>query len=149
MMALAGPRPAGRGIAAQGGRVPVAPRARAQRAAAGAHGRRAAATASVTLYGSQGSRSPLCNWYMHECGVDFEMAAPRDPSNPHPMGQVPALRDGDVALFESGAILAYLADAYGGADTPAERADITKWLVFANATLDPVLFKVSARARVL
>ena len=146
MMALAGARPAGRGIAAQGGRVPVAPRARARRAAAP---RRAAATASVTLYGSQGSRSPLCNWYMHECGVDFEMAAPRDPSNPHPMGQVPALRDGDVALFESGAILAYLADAYGGADTPAERADITKWLVFANATLDPVLFKVSARARVL
>lgn len=62
---------------------------------------------------------------------------------------VPALRDGDgVELFESGAILAYLADAYGGADTPVARASVGKWLVWANATLDPCCFKETPDGKV-
>ena len=80
-------------------------------------------------------------------------AAPSDASNPHPFKQVPALRDddGDVAIFESGAVLAYLADKYGGEaySTPERRAAHNAWVVWANATLDPVLFLENERGGVV
>ena len=30
-----------------------------------------AAPAGLTVYGNQGSRSPLVNWYLHEIGQEF------------------------------------------------------------------------------
>jgi|LauGreDrversion2_2_1035103.scaffolds.fasta_scaffold725789_1 glutathione S-transferase len=32
--------------------------------------------------------------------------------NPHPWNQIPCLKDNDIVIFESGAILMYLADKY-------------------------------------
>lgn len=91
------------------------------------------------LYGSQQSRSPLVNWYANEIGVELEMM-PSRPSK-HPFQQVPFLTDGDdIEVFESGAILLYLADAYGGQSTPAKRAAHTKWVVWAQAELDGLCF---------
>jgi glutathione S-transferase/alpha,alpha-trehalase len=52
-------------------------------------------------------------------------------------------------MFESGAILAYLADAYGGLDTPQKRAAVQPWLVWANASLDPCVFKENERGQVI
>merc|ERR1719480_231045 len=67
------------------------------------------------------------------------MAAPR-PSN-HPFGQVPFLTDdGGVEVFESGAILLYLADKYGDATTAEARAQYTKWVVWSNSELDGLCF---------
>ena len=43
----------------------------------------------------------------------------------------------------------YIADCYGGLDTPAKRADANKWVVWANASLDPVLFIENERGQVL
>ena len=91
------------------------------------------------LHGSQQSRSPLVNWYANEIGVELEMM-PSRPSN-HPFQQVPFLTDdGGVEVFESGAILLYLADAYGGHSTPAKRAEYTKWVVWTQAELDGLCF---------
>ena len=104
-----------------------------------AGGRRAAIVRmGPALHGSQQSRSPLVNWYAAEAGIELEMQPPR-PSN-HPFGQVPFLTDGDVEVFESGAILLYLADAYGGATTAAQRAAYTKWVVWSNSELDGLCF---------
>ena len=64
----------------------------------------------LILYGSQGSRSPLVNWYLHELNVKYEMG--NRMNNPHPWGQVPCLEDSETVIFESGAILMYLADKY-------------------------------------
>ena len=89
------------------------------------------------------------DWYLHELDVPFDAKSPGDPNNPHPFGQIPALRDGEVEAWESGAILMYLADRYGGLDTPAKRADANKWVVWANASLDPVLFIENERGQVL
>jgi glutathione S-transferase len=81
---------------------------------------------TVELFGSQGSRSPLINWYLHEINCDFRMAGPQS-VNPHPFGQIPAIRDGETAVFESGAILMYLADKYGGLDSSEKRAAVSAW----------------------
>lgn len=90
------------------------------------------------LHGSQQSRSPLVNWFCLEAGIDFEMAAPRP--SPHPFGQVPCLVDGDAVVFESGAILLYLLDTYGEKGTPAEKAAMMSWVVWANSELDGLCF---------
>ena len=69
----------------------------------------------LTLYGSQQTRSPLVNWYLEEKSIPFTQKAPRPSA--HPFGQTPFLTDdGGIEVFESGAILLYIADAYGGND---------------------------------
>ena len=92
----------------------------------------------VTLYGSQQTRSPLVNWYLLENKIPFTQKAPR-PSN-HPFGQSPYLTDdGNVEIFESGAILLYLSDKYVSKDA-IERASWTKWVVWANSELEELCF---------
>lgn len=65
-----------------------------------------------------------------------------------PTGQVPGLIDTEtgVALFESSAILIYLAEKYGrflpGLDHPAERAETLKWLLFEAASLTPQMLDI-------
>lgn len=94
---------------------------------------------AARLHGHQQTRSPLVNWYCHEAGIELEMRDPR-PSL-HPFGQVPHLSDdGGVEVFESGAILLYLADKYGGLGTPEERAKYSKWVVWANSSLEELCF---------
>lgn len=80
------------------------------------------------------------NWFAEEVGIPLQK--PSSQPNPHPFGQVPCLTDDDgaVQVFESGAILLYLADRYGGESTPQSRAAYTKWVVYANATLDGLCF---------
>jgi hypothetical protein len=51
---------------------------------------------TVEVFGSQGSRSPLVNWYLYEIKTPFQMA-PRE-RNPHPFGQIPCLKDGDIEV---------------------------------------------------
>ena len=93
---------------------------------------------ALKLHGSQGSRSPLVNWYLEELNVQYEMAPPK-PSD-HPFGQIPYLTDGSVGVFESGAILLYIADKFDDkCTTPEQRAKFTKWVLWANSSSDPDL----------
>eukprot|EP01035_Chromulina_nebulosa_P018295 gene18295-23977_t len=94
----------------------------------------------IFLYGSVQTRSPLVNWYLIELNIPFTQKPPR-PSN-HPFGQIPFLTDknNQVEIFESGAILLYLADEYGGYSNSIERASYTKWVVWANSELDALCF---------
>ena len=84
----------------------------------------------LTLYGSQGSRSPLVNWGAHEVGVPITMA-PSLQENPHPFKQIPCLVDDeDVLVFESGAILQYIYSQSSASktDSPQRQAAITSWI---------------------
>jgi glutathione S-transferase len=53
----------------------------------------------------------------------------------NPFGQVPTIQDGDVTLFDSNAILVYLASRYGDAswlpDDPLGAAAVQRWLSLA------------------
>lgn len=61
----------------------------------------------------------------------------------NPMGRVPVLQDGDVTMFESQAILRYLAAQYGSDSfwpaSPAARAPVDQWMEWAKINLYPTL----------
>ncbi|WP_187430230.1 Glutathione S-transferase GST-4.5 [Roseobacter fucihabitans] len=60
----------------------------------------------------------------------------------NPAGKIPVLETRDGALFETGAILLWLADRHGGlgpAPTAPGRGDMLKWLFFLSNTLHPAL----------
>lgn len=65
----------------------------------------------------------------------------------NPNGKLPVLQDGDFVLWESNAMLGYLA-AKGGRDdlapsTPRERADVDRWLAWHNAHFGPAVRMVA------
>jgi GSH-dependent disulfide-bond oxidoreductase len=58
----------------------------------------------------------------------------------NPNGKVPAIVDGDVTVFDSNAILLYLADKTGRflpANTPAARGPMYSWLMFIGTGVGP------------
>lgn len=66
-----------------------------------------------------------------------------------PNGRIPALTDGDVRLFESGAILQYLGRKSGRfyATDEAKRAEIDAWLFWQVAGLGPMTSQINWFAR--
>ena len=58
----------------------------------------------------------------------------------NPNGKVPAIIDGEAAVFDSNAILLYLAEKTGKflpANTPANRGELLSWLMFAATGVGP------------
>ena len=111
----------------------------------------------LKLYGGARSRASIVKWYLEEIGVPYEFVMLDMQAGAHlqpdfleinPIGKVPAIADGDFKLWESGAILLYLAQKYG--KMPAsleEQAQIVQWVMFANATLGPGIFVEASRDR--
>ncbi len=66
----------------------------------------------------------------------------------NPTARVPTLVDGDVVLWESNAILVYLAEKFPGqlyvGKTPAERGDVARWMFMNAAHLSPALARIFA-----
>lgn len=87
-------------------------------------------------------------WACEEIGrpyasVLLDATHPRGPdyTSWQPFGQVPAWRDAEVQLFESGAILLYLAHKtgeFGGRD-PRAHIDVLQWLMWQVGGLGPML----------
>jgi glutathione S-transferase len=65
----------------------------------------------------------------------------------NPNGLVPVLVDGDFVLWESNAILTYLASRYGSpaliSTDARRRADIDRWLHWESAHMGPAIAKVA------
>lgn len=103
----------------------------------------------LKLYGSARSRAAIIQWYLEEIGhpyefvtLDFAAGEHRQPAflAINPFGKMPAIVDGDFPLWESGAILLYLAEKYGPALSVETKSTITQWVLFANSTLFQGIF---------
>lgn len=111
----------------------------------------------LKLYGAARSRASIVKWYLEELEIPYEFVSLDMQSGEHrqpeylkinPMGKVPAIVDGDFQLWESGAILLYLAEKYEKTPPSAEkRAEYSQWILFANATLGPGIFVEATRER--
>ena len=57
----------------------------------------------------------------------------------HPFGQIPTYEEGDLALFESGAIVFHIAERHAGLlpDDPNARARAIIWMFAALSTVEP------------
>ncbi|MEP2861858.1 glutathione S-transferase N-terminal domain-containing protein, partial [Parvibaculum sp.] len=98
----------------------------------------------LTLYHCNGSRSMRSLWLLHEMGIEFElkelpfsMEGLRTPEylSVSPLGRVPCLVDGDVSVFESGAIAQYLGEHYDPESKlhrPAGHAERAEWLIWLH-----------------
>ncbi|MGG6264969.1 glutathione S-transferase family protein [Leptolyngbya sp. AN03gr2] len=109
----------------------------------------------LKLYGGARSRASIVQWYLEELEIPYEFVMLDMQAGEHrqpdfceinPFAKVPAIVDGDLKLWESGAILLYLHDRYGQADLN-QRAIAAQWVLFANATLGPGVFVESNRER--
>lgn len=105
----------------------------------------------ITLVHVPLSRSLRVRWLLEELGIPHQVETRRfaDLKQPehlarHPLGKVPALIDGDLVLFESGAILQHLLERYGEGrlepkrGTP-ERSRFWQWFHYAEASVTPPL----------
>lgn len=87
-------------------------------------------------------------WALEEVGLDYRVEyLPQGTQKmpPHrrrqPFGQVPTYEEGDLTLFESGAIVLHIADRAPGLlpDGPDARAKATQWVIAALNTIEPHL----------
>jgi glutathione S-transferase len=111
----------------------------------------------LKLYGGARSRASIVQWYLEEIAIPYEFVILDLQAEEHlqpefleinPIGKVPAIVDGDFKLWESGAILLYLAQKYGKMpETLEQQAQIVQWVIFANATLGPGIFVEASRER--
>jgi len=105
----------------------------------------------LRLYFAPGNASLAPHLLLRELGqpfdlvpVDRDRGAHRSPDylRLNPNGLIPVLEDGDLVLYETGAILLHLADVHPGfAPAPGtpERAQYYKWMVWLTNTLQAML----------
>lgn len=112
----------------------------------------------ITVHHLNNSRSQRILWLLEELGLPYEvkryqrdaktMLAPRELLAVHPLGKSPVIRDGELVLAESGAIVEYLATRYAsGLLVPEERTSehlrYVYWLHFAEGSaMPPLLMKL-------
>ncbi len=102
------------------------------------------------------ARDMRVRWALEEVGQPYDVrlvsfAQMKEPAHlaRQPFGQIPAYEEGQLSLFESGAIVLHLAEQHPGllpTDAPA-RARAISWMFAAVSTLEPPLVECSmARA---
>lgn len=105
----------------------------------------------MKIHHAPNSRSVRALWLFNELGLPYELEiyplgdkSMRTPEylKVHPLGRVPALEDGDLTIFESGAIVQYVLDKYGdGTMVPATRSPdyptYLQWLHYAEGMMMP------------
>lgn len=112
----------------------------------------------VVVHHLNNSRSQRVLWLLEELGVPYEvkryerdaktMLAPSSLIAIHPLGKSPVIVDGGITVAESGAIIEYLVDRYGGGRLvppagTAQRQRYTYWLHYAEGSaMSPLLLKL-------
>ncbi len=92
------------------------------------------------------ARDMRVRWALEEVGQPYEVRlvsfkAMKEPAHLalHPFGQIPTYEEGDLALFESGAIVFHIAERHGGLlpEDPNARARAITWMFAALNTVEP------------
>jgi glutathione S-transferase len=101
------------------------------------------------------ARDTRVRWALEEVGQPYEVRlvsfkAMKEPAHLalHPFGQIPTYEEGDLALFETGAIVFHIAQRHAGLlpDNPEPRARAITWMFAALSTVElPILELANAR----
>src|SRR6202451_4574993 len=98
------------------------------------------------------ARDMRVRWALEEVGQPYEVrlvsfAAMKESTHRalHPFGQIPTYEEGDLALFESGAIVFHLAERHAGLlpDDANARARAITWMFAAVNTVEPPILDLS------
>jgi glutathione S-transferase len=98
------------------------------------------------------ARDMRVRWAFEEVGQPYDVrlvsfAAMKQPAHLalHPFGQIPTYEDGDLALFESGAIILHIAERHAGLlpDDANARARAIAWMFAALNTVEPPIVERS------
>lgn len=117
----------------------------------------------MKLYFAPNTRAVRPRWLLEELEVSYVLERldlskgehkSLDYMKIHPHGAVPALVDGSLAMFESAAIVMYLADKYpekGLAPAPGspERGTYYQWILYAMTTIEPQILQYVLNTRML
>ncbi|MGY8711317.1 glutathione S-transferase family protein [Bradyrhizobium sp. 18BD] len=97
------------------------------------------------------ARDMRVRWALEEAGLPYDVrlvsfAAMKAPAHLalHPFGQIPTFEDGDLALFESGAIVLHIAERHAGllpTDANA-RSRAIAWMFAALNTMEPPIVEL-------
>ncbi|MGE0173997.1 MAG: glutathione S-transferase family protein [Oligoflexales bacterium] len=97
------------------------------------------------------ARDTRVRWALEEAGQPYEVRlvsfrAMKEPAHLelHPFGQIPTYQEGDLALFESGAIVFHIAEHHAGLlpHEPAARARAITWMFAALNTIEPPILEL-------
>jgi len=101
------------------------------------------------------ARDTRVRWALEEAGQPYEVRlvsfkAMKEPAHLalHPFGQIPTYEEGDLALFETGAIVFHIAQRHAGLlpDDANARARAITWMFAALNTVEPPILEfVTAR----
>jgi glutathione S-transferase len=103
------------------------------------------------------ARDMRVRWALEEVGqpYDVRLLSFREMKEPahlalHPFGQIPTYEDGDLALFESGAIVFHIAERHAGLlpEDANARTRAIAWMFSALSTVEPPILEL-ATARLL
>jgi glutathione S-transferase len=92
------------------------------------------------------ARDMRIRWALEEVGQPYDVrllsfAEMKEPAHRklHPFGQIPTYEEGDLALFESGAIIFHIAEHHAGLlpDEANARARAIAWMFAALSTMEP------------
>ncbi|WP_137389084.1 glutathione S-transferase family protein [Rhodoligotrophos defluvii] len=95
------------------------------------------------------ARDMRVRWALEEVGQPYDVRlvsfkAMKEPAHRalHPFGQIPTYEDGDLVLFESGAIVLHIAERHGGLlpEDANGRARAIAWMFAALNTVEPPIF---------
>ncbi|MPS67695.1 glutathione S-transferase family protein [Novosphingobium aerophilum] len=98
------------------------------------------------------ARDMAVRWALEEVGqpyavrlVSFEEMKQPDHRSRHPFGQIPTYEQGDLALFESGAIVLHIAQSHPGLlpEGGDARMRAVMWIFAALSTVEPVIVQRS------
>jgi len=97
------------------------------------------------------ARDMRVRWALEEVGQPYQVrlvsfAAMKQPAHLalHPFGQIPTYEEGDLAIFESGAIVLHIAQTHPGLlpDDADARARAINWLFAALNTVEPPIVEL-------